>query len=239
MTRKDTIIAAALVNAGLLVILFVSALSNEQKGQQITFHKAYSDPVTEERIFQSEYKKSSGVDEVEEVLKQYAQKESSVSQTQVLSTETLPSSEPAPVLNASVPESIAVVKAPVEPAEKTGPVNYIEVQVKKGDVLEKIAKEHRTTVSDILKLNNLSSSKLKIGQTLKVSPRIAPQQSARPVVKAPLEPTSAKYYTIKPGDNLWTIAVRNHSKVEDLLKLNNMSEEKAKKLRPGDSIRIR
>ena len=40
--------------------------------------------------------------------------------------------------------------------------------VKKGDSLYKIAKKYNTSVSDLLKLNNLKSANLSIGQVLKI-----------------------------------------------------------------------
>ncbi len=235
MTRKDTIIAAALVNAGLLIILFVSALKNEGKIEPIALEKRPSEMPIAEKAFVSEPKKAMGVDEVEEVLKQYAQKDSiqSIANAQVVESPVIPFLETNPSMEI---KSSTEVNAPQKEAPT---LSYIEVKVKKGDVLEKIAKHHHTTVADIMKINKLSSTSLKIGQVLKISSSVNNKVEVSSTVKTPLDPTSAKYYTIKAGDNLWTIAVRNHIKVEDLLKLNNMAEEKAKKLKPGDTIRTR
>lgn len=231
MTRKDTVIAAALVNAGLLVVLFISALKNEEKVESLAQEKGFVESSSHELVFQSEPKKSMGLDEVEEVLKQYAQKEPMQSIAAQNLTE-------APLVPSPL-GSETLAAAPLKPAPVLdSSIDYLEVKVKKGDVLEKIAKEHRTTVSEIMRINQLSSSRLKIGQVLKVSPAKNSKPTV-PTIKTPLDPTSAKYYTIKAGDNLWTIAVRNHIKVEDLLKLNNMTEDKAKKLKPGDTIRTR
>lgn len=234
MTRRDTIIAAALVNAGLLVILFVSALKNEDKKEELVLDKGHVNSVILEKEFALESKKSAPVDEVEEVLKRYAQKEAPA--------QTIFAESPVIALSpVEVKETPAVAQVEKEaPVLEQAPsqASYVEVEVKKGDVLEKIAKQHQTTVSDIMKLNGLSSTRLKVGQKLKVAKKEA-KESVPLVAKAPLDPTSAKYYTIKAGDNLWTIAVRNHSRVEDLLKLNSMTEDKAKKLKPGDTIRIR
>lgn len=47
------------------------------------------------------------------------------------------------------------------------------------------------------------------------------------------------WYTIKPGDNPWKIAKSEKIDYEDILKLNQMTETKAKNLKPGDRIRIR
>lgn len=48
----------------------------------------------------------------------------------------------------------------------------------------------------------------------------------------------AKYYTVKSGDNPWSIAVKNKIKLDQLLKLNDLNEEKARRLKPGDKLRI-
>jgi hypothetical protein len=48
-----------------------------------------------------------------------------------------------------------------------------------------------------------------------------------------------KYYIVKSGDNPWSIAIKNHIKFDELLRLNHLDEEKAKKLKPGDKLRIK
>lgn len=81
--------------------------------------------------------------------------------------------------------------------------------VKSGDSLYKIAREYNTTVDELMKLNNLSSISLSIGQTLKI-PQIT---------------TSAQdnYYMVKSGDNLYKIASKYNTTVNNLVKLNNLS----------------
>ncbi len=71
-----------------------------------------------------------------------------------------------------------------------------------------------------------------------VAPKAEKEQEAP--LELPLNTETAKeeYYIVKPGDNPWTIAKKNHMRVEDLLRLNNMDQAKAKKLRPGDRLRI-
>lgn len=46
--------------------------------------------------------------------------------------------------------------------------NYLEYIVKKGDSLYSIAKKYNTSVSDLLKINNLKNSNLSINQVLKI-----------------------------------------------------------------------
>jgi LysM repeat protein len=44
---------------------------------------------------------------------------------------------------------------------------------------------------------------------------------------------------MKVGENPWAIAIRHHMKLDELLRLNGLNEEKARKLKPGDRLRIR
>ena len=111
-----------------------------------------------------------------------------------------------------------------------------EIIVKQGDSLDKIAKNHHTTVSAIMKLNRLIDSRLHIGQILYVPKTEEVFSEAKPVAQS--NKSEGKYYVVKHGDNPWTIAIKNGIKVEELLKLNNLDESKAKKLKPGDKLRI-
>ena len=241
MSRRDTIIVAALINAGLLIVLFVSALKNQEEGEKTVLHKESSDFVSNEVIAVAQPKKILG-DEVDVVLKQYMQQDplqvpvaaipvstasNFVDDLQGLTQQTSQSS-------ASIPVATQVF------SKKEESLAWIEVKVKKGDMLEKLARQHHTSVSEIMKLNNLASTQLKIGQVLKIAS--SKEATPKAIAKAEaivLDATPSKFYTVKTGDSPWTIAVKNHMKVEELLKLNAMNEEKARKLKPGDQIRIR
>ncbi len=217
MSRRDTIIVAALVNAGLLIVLFVSALKNQEEGDSVALERPSSELVQTDVAVISEPKKI-----VEEV-------------TAFVDPVAAPSSSSfADDLQGLT--AIAVATQPVAVQEEVSTA-WIEVKVKKGDMLEKIARRHNTSVSEIMKVNKLSSSQLKIGQVLKVS--ASSKEAAPKVHSTAFEAAPSKVYTVKTGDSPWTIAVKNHMKVDELLKLNNMSEEKAKRLKPGDQIRIR
>ncbi len=112
-------------------------------------------------------------------------------------------------------------------------MSFKEVKVKKGDVLERIARQNHVSVSELMKVNKLTSTRLKIGQVLRI-----PSSTASKTVSNSVTTAGAQYYTVKAGDNPWTIAVKHHMKVEELLKLNNMDEQKARRLKAGDKIRI-
>lgn len=122
----------------------------------------------------------------------------------------------------------AITKAAAKgKAEKVVPMTAgNQVKVQKGDVLEKIARRHGCSVGALMEYNQLKSNVLQIGQVLKIPGNQAVSSS------------KDNFYTVKQGDNPWAIAVKNHMKLEDLLKLNDLNEEKARRLRPGDKLRI-
>lgn len=269
MSRKDTIIIAVLVNAGLLIVLFASALKSERQAAQIATNP---NPVVQE-IKNSQVKKTSTPvigDEIDQAIRQYAAampdqkptKEKSFAEdlqafAPVQTTQVLPSSssqspsEPKQNLAQALPHSS--VAAPVSSvgashlsAQQEVP-EFIEVKVKKGDVLEKLARYHQTTVVEIMKTNQLPNTNLKIGQVLKISNParqkngVLARSSSHTTMVIPdvtQGENGTKYYTVKKGDNPWTIAVKNHMKVDELLKLNHLSEEEARRLKPGDQLRI-
>ncbi|PCI94411.1 hypothetical protein COB11_03865 [Candidatus Aerophobetes bacterium] len=79
--------------------------------------------------------------------------------------------------------------------------------------------------------NNLRDSKLQIGQVLLIPKSNAPK--ARSAVY------TNELYVVQEGDNLWKIAIDNDVSVEALLRLNKLTQKKAKKLRPGDKLILR
>ena len=84
--------------------------------------------------------------------------------------------------------------------------NYI---VKHGDTLYKIANNYETSVSDIMKLNNLSSNLLSIGQEL-----LIPSNEIKNEVIT---------YEVKRGDTLYKIANKYNTTVNDLISKNGLS----------------
>lgn len=257
MSRKDTIIVAALINAGLLIILFVSALKNPSS----TEHAAQSSEKNagkELELSRANEPKVAIGDEVDQVLSQYA-RQNPLKEAQVKTASVVEPVSTAAVENVIEPLAIspqsfvddltALTKASEPESQKELQVadkpqtngGFDEVTVKRGDVLEKIARSHHISVQELMRINKLSSSNLKIGQVLKVPAQVLAVKPSAPkteAVASKVEP-STRMYTVKAGDNPWTIAVKNHMKVEDLLRLNNMDEAKARKLKPGDQIRIR
>lgn len=86
--------------------------------------------------------------------------------------------------------------------------NFITYVVKSGDSLYRIAQQYNTTVKDIIELNNLNSTSLSIGQTLKI-----PVPTSKPT----------NNYTVQSGDSLYSIARKFGVTVQELIDANNLS----------------
>ncbi len=234
MSRKDTVIIAILLNAGLLIVLFATSLkSDPSAGEPLTTNVSPTIIQKEEppALTLTEVPKiapSLSGDEVDQMIRQYATP--SVAATPV---------EIKPNFAEDVQAITGLSPFQTPPAQDAPAVaedsSYKEVKVKKGDVLEKIARLNHVTVDEIMQANKMSNTRLKIGQVLKIPTK---SKKTKAVSSTPVEASGVKYYTIKNGDNLWAIAVKNQMKMEDLLKLNNLTEEKARRLKAGDQIRI-
>lgn len=86
--------------------------------------------------------------------------------------------------------------------------NQLVYYVKPGDSLYKLASKHKTTISQIKRLNNLSSNYLYVGQKL-----IIPIKEAN------------NYYTyhVKAGDSLYRISRNYNTTIEAIKRFNNLS----------------
>ncbi len=92
-------------------------------------------------------------------------------------------------------------------------------RVKAGDNLTRIGRMYNMSVSELKRLNNLSSDTIYVGQTLKVS-----GQSSTPAPK-PTTPSTGSSYTVKQGDNLFRISRNYNTSVSELKRLNNLSSD--------------
>ena len=93
-----------------------------------------------------------------------------------------------------------------------------EYTVRSGDVLGLIADRHNVKVSQIQAWNNLSGTRINIGQKLMIYGKKSSNKTQKQKPKNKVEPkettkpnltfNSGKYsnYTVKSGDNLWLIA---------------------------------
>ncbi len=99
-------------------------------------------------------------------------------------------------------------------------MNVINYTVKKGDNLYNLAKKYNTSVSNILGLNNLTSSSLSIGQILKI-----PSNNM----------VNENIYVVKKGDSLYSIASKFNTSVNNIKNKNNLSSNV---LKIGQKLKI-
>lgn len=91
-----------------------------------------------------------------------------------------------------------------EKYEGTFPSSTINYIVKAGDSLYSISKKYNTSVSELLNINNLNNSNLKIGQVLKI-------------------PSTDILYQVVKGDTLFSIAKKYNTTVDSIKNKNNLS----------------
>ncbi len=223
MSRKQTIFIAVLINSGLLLLLCLVALTSEEEVNSL------------------------------DIALQPHRQELSDPKTTIMPESAPPLLPLAAEIVHTLPPLLLPIEPPsapsfvVPPPQVTQPAStgiapfheahLLEVTVRSGDTLEKIARSHHITVDELIKCNQLPSTFLRIGQVLRI-----PAAHGQPPQKAKSAPPMERqedYYVVKVGDNPWTIAMKHHMKVDELLRLNSLNEEKAKKLKPGDRIRIR
>lgn len=97
------------------------------------------------------------------------------------------------------------------PEEIVPSVTYI---VRAGDNLYNIAKQYNTSVSEIVRLNNLPNNNLSVGQQLLIPTADISDSSSN---------DSSNIYIVKSGDSLYSIARRFGTSVNDIIRLNNLS----------------
>lgn len=94
---------------------------------------------------------------------------------------------------------------------------YITYKVKEGDSLYSIANTYRTTVNQLKNINNLSSNLLSVGQTL-----LIPTEVSAPLIPSTPSNTTITY-TVKSGDNLYTLARLYNTTIDELKRINNLT----------------
>lgn len=217
MKKRDVIIVSVLINAGLLIILFASAIKtpaptevvHARKSEEVVVPQAPAAPPSSDTPLQ--------------LAPQDFPVVTAAPPSPVIAPPTV---IPLPELPA--PEPVAAIVPQAAPSEQ-----FTEIKVKKGDALDKIARRHHVSVAKIMDCNHLTSTNLRIGQLLKIP---SASMAASPLVEP--SPVSAKYHTVKPGDTPWAIAMQYHIALDELLKLNHLNAEKARRLKPGDQLRV-
>ena len=102
--------------------------------------------------------------------------------------------------------------------------NLVNHYVKQGDSLWNLARKYDTTTKNIVRMNHLSSTKLKIGQKLKI-----PVNTKRNV-------RGHHQYRVKKGDSPFQIAMKHNMTLADFLRLNRMNP--GSKIFPGQMVYV-
>jgi len=231
MTRKDTILAAVVINAGLLALLFAAAVIYD------TEKMPQENPKSNESVKPTPALVASSTEVKESELNYYTPGQDSIRQEMQEENEFLAGIHPYRSKQESDDEEDRLLSVTKE--------NPTEVIVKKGDALEKIASANGTTVKALKKTNQLENEKLRVGQVLKLpaSKETSVAQASEPALNQQQEKAEPApepvYYVVKSGDSPWKIAKQMNVKYEDILRLNQLNEEKARNLKIGDRIRIK
>ena len=105
--------------------------------------------------------------------------------------------------------------------------NYINYTVQKGDNLYSIAKNYNIDIDTLIKDNALTNNTLAIGQNLKIrvtgdSP-IEIEECIGTDYTPPEETINTTTYTVKSGDNLYSIANKYNTSITAIKNLNNLT----------------
>ena len=105
-----------------------------------------------------------------------------------------------------------ILKIPVVSTEEVPIGKYGEYVVKSGDSLYSIGRKYGYTPQQLIDYNNLDSTVLSVGQVLKI-----------PTVSSDLEQTNYIEYTVKSGDNLYSIGRKYGVSPQELMNYNNLT----------------
>lgn len=111
------------------------------------------------------------------------------------------------------------------PSTNAEPRSYT---VKSGDTLGRIASNNNTTVDELARINSITNpNRISVGQVLKLEEAAAPTST----------PAGPETYTVKSGDTLGRIASNNNTTVDELTRLNSISNPD--RISVGQELKLR
>lgn len=136
--------------------------------------------------------------------------------------------------NLSIGQQLFVPKINSGGGNITPPVDLVYI-VQKGDSLYAIAKKFNISVDELIRLNNLTSTTLQIGQVLRITQGAEPDFGKECIGTGYVEP-QYETYVVKKGDSLYVIAKKFNTSVDNIKKLNNLTSNN---LDVGQVLKIR
>ncbi len=115
-----------------------------------------------------------------------------------------------------------------EPTPKSG----VTHRVKRGEVIAEIAKRYGVSVKQIMAANSLKSSRVKVGQVLKIDTA----ETGSPGKNKSKKTEKTKTYIVKRGDTLHSIAEKFDVAVADLKRWN---KKHSNRIQPGNKLTIK
>lgn len=150
-------------------------------------------------------------------------------------------------------DALAALSMSVTTQPKIVSNDYTYYRIRSGDSLSTIARRHRTSVSQIRRLNDLSNRYiLRVGARLRIPDKggALPENTVEEDANTPSHRSTAssstgvvtaggdnEFHVVRRGDNLSNIAQKYSITIADLLKLNNLTNRSV--LRPGQKLRVR
>lgn len=111
--------------------------------------------------------------------------------------------------------------------------------VKKGEFAAKIAAKYNITLADLIAWNDLDNTKIQVGQKLKVSAsenNAVTQKTKTNEVPKEKQDSKLIYYTVKPGDTLWSISKKYDGITAEQLK--EWNKLKSSSLKVGQKLKV-
>ncbi|MBU1099014.1 MAG: LysM peptidoglycan-binding domain-containing protein [Bacteroidetes bacterium] len=123
-------------------------------------------------------------------------------------------------------------------AQSINKENKIIHTVRSGQTLSHVATDYKTKIALIKEWNNLSNDEIQVGQKLIIYSSGAPDtmaQSDNTKNAKVTIPEKGLKYVVKEGESLWLIAKNHDCRVDDIIKWNNLKDDKIK---PGVELVI-
>jgi len=136
-----------------------------------------------------------------------------------------------PLLTGEVPATATLLPT-ATPTALPPTTTYIRHSVLTGETLLSIAAEYEISVDEIQSVNNLQDALIRAGDIL-IIPIL---QEAGALTALSGGPASQFQYTVRTGDTIISIAVNFGSTVDEILRINNLTERDI--IRPGDQLLV-